>query len=121
MHQSSPSSLHAYRVTWKIDNEPLTKMTDESGKVVEPSAYQYDPRVVKVDDSYYVTWCNEFPGTGSPTIGIARTKDFVTFIRHEDAFLPFNRNGVLFPRRIDGEYVMLNRPSDDGHTPFGDM
>lgn len=35
--------------------------------------------------------------------------------------MPFNRNGVLFPRRIGGYYVMLSRPSDSGHTPFGDI
>jgi len=39
----------------------------------------------------------------------------------ENAFLPFNRNGVLFPRKINGKYAMLSRPSDNGHTPFGDI
>ena len=39
----------------------------------------------------------------------------------ENALLPFNRNGVLFPRKIGGKYVMLSRPSDNGHTPFGDI
>ena len=39
----------------------------------------------------------------------------------ENAFLPFNRNGVLFPRKINGNYAMLSRPSDNGHTPFGDI
>ena len=39
----------------------------------------------------------------------------------ENAFLPFNRNGVMFPRRIGGRYAMLSRPSDNGHTPFGDI
>jgi beta-1,4-mannooligosaccharide/beta-1,4-mannosyl-N-acetylglucosamine phosphorylase len=37
----------------------------------------------------------------------------------ENALLPYNRNGVLFPRRINGRYVLLSRPSDNGHTPFG--
>ena len=36
-------------------------------------------------------------------------------------FLPYNRNGVLFPKKINGEYVMLSRPSDTGHTKFGDI
>ncbi|MFC1570047.1 glycosidase, partial [bacterium] len=31
------------------------------------------------------------------------------------------RNGVLFPRKIDGNFVMLSRPSDSGHTAFGDV
>ena len=39
----------------------------------------------------------------------------------ENPFLPFNRNAVLFPRKINGNFVMLSRPSDSGHTPFGDI
>jgi beta-1,4-mannooligosaccharide/beta-1,4-mannosyl-N-acetylglucosamine phosphorylase len=65
-----------------------------------------------------VTWCNGYHG---PTIGVGYTHDFETFHQIENAFLPFNRNGVLFPRRIGGRYAMLSRPSDNGHTPFGDI
>lgn len=43
------------------------------------------------------------------------------FTRWRTRFLPFNRNGVLFPRKINGKYAMLSRPSDRGHTPFGDI
>ena len=28
---------------------------------------------------------------------------------------------MLFPRKINGKYAMLSRPSDNGHTPFGDI
>jgi beta-1,4-mannooligosaccharide/beta-1,4-mannosyl-N-acetylglucosamine phosphorylase len=35
--------------------------------------------------------------------------------------MPFNRNGVLFPRKVNGKYLLLSRPSDSGHTPFGDI
>ena len=80
--------------------------------------YGYDPRVCWIDDRYYVTWCNGYHG---PTIGMAWTRDFETFHQMENSFLPFNRNGVLFPRKIGGKYVMLSRPSDNGHTPFGDI
>ena len=80
--------------------------------------YGYDPRVVKIEDKYYVTWCNGYHG---PTIGIAWTTDFVTFHQGENAFLPYNRNGVLFPRKIGGRFAMLSRPSDTGHTAFGDI
>lgn len=81
--------------------------------------YGYDPRVVKIEDKYYVTWCNGYHG--DPTIGVAWTDDFETFHQLENAFLPYNRNGVLFPRKIGGRYAMLSRPSDTGHTPFGDI
>lgn len=80
--------------------------------------YAYDPRVTPIDGTYYVTWCNGYHG---PTIGVATTKDFTKFHQLENAFLPYNRNGVLFPRRINGKFAMLSRPSDTGHTPFGDI
>ena len=28
---------------------------------------------------------------------------------------------MLFPRKVNGMYLMLSRPSDSGHTPFGDI
>jgi beta-1,4-mannooligosaccharide/beta-1,4-mannosyl-N-acetylglucosamine phosphorylase len=80
--------------------------------------YGYDPRVCWIEDKYYVTWCNGYHG---PTIGVGYTHDFETFFQLENAFLPYNRNGVLFPRKINGKYAMFSRPSDTGHTPFGDI
>ena len=82
------------------------------------SDYKYDPRVTWIEDRYWITWCNGYHG---PTIGIGYTFDFKEFFQCENAFLPFNRNGVLFPQKINGKYAMLSRPSDNGHTPFGDI
>lgn len=107
-------------ISWQIENEAI-QFVDEAGRAMPRSKYYYDPRVVLIEGVYYVTWCNEFTNTMSPTIGLAKTTDFKTFVQLENAFLPFNRNGVLFPRKIGGDFVMLNRPSDNGHTPFGDM
>ena len=94
--------------TWEIEPEPLSFDGD----------YGYDPRVTFIEDHYYVTWCNGYHG---PTIGVAWTTDFKTFHQLENAFLPYNRNGVLFPRKIGGKFAMLSRPSDTGHTAFGDI
>mgnify|MGYP004605060063 CR=1 FL=1 len=104
-------------VHWDLDDEPIRFMNEDGG--YNEFEYGYDPRVCKIEDKYYVTWCNGYKGF--PTIGIAETTDFKTFIQHENAFLPFNRNGVLFPRKINGNYAMISRPSDNGHTPFGDV
>lgn len=101
-------------VDWQIEPQPIRYTNHEH----DPSDYAYDPRVVRIEDSYYVSWCG---GHNGPTISMARTSDFQSFERMENAFLPFNRNGVLFPRRVNGDYLMLSRPSDDGHTPFGDI
>lgn len=102
-------------VNWTIQHEPIVFQGDEE---VIKREYRYDPRVCKIDDRYYISWCNGYHG---PTIGLAYTTDFQTFHQLENAFLPYNRNGVLFPRKINGHYAMLSRPSDTGHTPFGDI
>ena len=101
---------------WTIENERIRFECDDPE--IGRWEYGYDPRVCWIEDRYYVTWCNGYHG---PTIGIAYTHDFKTYHQLENAYLPFNRNGVLFPRRIGGKYAMLSRPSDNGHTPFGDI
>lgn len=117
--------LHAGRsqdgVTWELEPERIHfACKDDECNCAEVNrwGYGYDPRVVWIEDRYYVSWCNWFHG---PTIGMGYTYDFETFYQLENALLPFNRNGVLFPRKINGNYAMLSRPSDNGHTPFGDI
>jgi len=121
-HHNTMPALHFGRsrdaLTWQIEHEVI-RFVDLQGRPSPRSKYYYDPRVVRIEGVYYITWCNEFEG--APTIGVAQTEDFETFVQLENAFLPFNRNGVLFPRKIDNEFVMLSRPSDNGHTPFGDI
>lgn len=99
-------------------NDDYIKFLAHDNKTLHFSEYQYDPRVVKIDDTYYISWCNGYHG---PTIGLGYTKDFKKFHQLENAFLPYNRNGVLFPRKINNKYLMLSRPSDTGHTAFGDI
>ncbi|MBN1429156.1 MAG: glycoside hydrolase family 130 protein [Anaerolineae bacterium] len=113
------SGKSADGIHWTLKDEriewlPATPQIEE----INDFLYGYDPRVHWIEDRYYVTWCNGYHG---PTIGVGYTYDFETFYQMENAYLPFNRNGVLFPRKINGKYAMLNRPSDNGHTPFGDI
>ena len=117
-------NLHAARSAdgfdWTLDPDTIEwRATDARvGEIQERFEHAYDPRVTWLEDRYYVTWCNGYHG---PTIGVGYTYDFETFHQLDNAFLPFNRNGVLFPRRVGGQYLMLSRPSDNGHTPFGDI
>lgn len=104
-------------IRWELKNERIQFISDDPE--VARFDYGYDPRVCWIEDRYYVTWCNGYHG--QPTIGVGYTYDFEEFYQLENAFLPHNRNGVLFPRRINGRYAMLSRPSDRGHTPFGDI
>ncbi|MGE5549737.1 MAG: glycoside hydrolase family 130 protein [Bacteroidota bacterium] len=136
------SKLYAGRSTdginWEIDHDPIRFDPEGGGlEAIVPGyeqreprlwpradgkrgriAHGYDPRVCWLADRYYITWANIIDG---PTVGLAYTFDFKAFHQLENPVLPYNRNGVLFPRKIQGKYALLSRPSDRGHTPFGDI
>ena len=101
---------------WQINKDPI-QFTGADPEILKRE-YRYDARVCFLEDRYYITWCNGYHG---PTIGTGYTFDFQTFYQLENAFLPYSRNGVLFPRKIGGMYAMLSRPSDTTHTRFGDV
>ena len=103
-------------IHWTFDRDKILFVNEKGESFMPP--YAYDPRLVKVEDTYYIIWCQDFYGA---SIGIARTRDFKTFTRVENPFVPFNRNAVLFPRKSNGIFTLLSRPSDSGHTPFGDI
>ena len=100
----------------ELDLDPI-EWVDEKGNP-KPTSYAYDPRVVNIDNTYYIQWCDDMNG---PSIGLGKTTDFKTFVRLPNPLMPYNRNGVLFPRKVNGKYLLLSRPSDSGHTPFGDI
>ncbi len=105
-------------IHFELEEERI-HFVDENGQPVPDTDWQYDPRVIPLEGKYYVVWCDDF--SASATISVAVTTDFKTFVKYDNPFLPNNRNGVLFPRKINGHYCMLSRPSDLGHTPFGDI
>ena len=73
-------------INWSIDHEPIVMKSGNTPMI--HSDYKYDPRVVFIEDRYWVIWCNGYHG---PTIGIGYTYDFKEFFQCENAFLPFNR------------------------------
>ena len=119
-HKNGRANLHFGRSkdgkSFVID-DPVIPWQDESGKPA-PVSYGYDPRFVKLEGSYYVVWCDDMNGA---SLGLGKTQDFKTWTRLPNPLMPFNRNGVLFPRKVGGKYLLLSRPSDSGHTPFGDI
>ena len=96
----SPDGIH-----WKLNDEKIF--------------HGYDPRLCEIDGKYYLSWvCHTERGTST---GIASTEDFKSWERFENAVLPVSRNGVLFPRKVNGEYMLFSRRCDKGHTPYGDI
>jgi len=112
--------LHAGRskdgINWDINHNPIQWKckTQEISQI----QYSYDPRIVFLEGKYYMTWCNGYHG---PSIALGVTENFENFELIELVLPPCNRNAVLFPRKISGKYVMFHRPSDMGHTLFGDI
>ncbi|CAG1015507.1 MAG: glycoside hydrolase family 130 protein [Anaerolinea sp.] len=104
-------------IHWQIDPNPIQMASDDPEIAVSPTSY--DPRVTCIDGTYYVTWCNAT--AQGPQIGLAVTQDFKRFKQMENPLPTANRNCVIFPRKINGKFAIYHRPSDRGHTPFGDI
>ena len=121
-HTDRKHKLHAGRshdgIVWDIEPQPIKLRSDNPDIMV--SEYTFDPRITPLDGRYYIVFCD--PGKrGGPYIAMAHTEDFVHFALMENPLPPCNRNAVLFPRKIDGKYAMLHRPSDKTHTAFGEI
>ena len=93
---------------WLVDPEPAIAY---DGTRDEEEWGLEDPRVTYVGElgSWLITYTSF--GRGGPGISIARTDDFQTFERLGVAMRPEDKNGVLLPRRIAGDWVLFHRPA----------
>jgi predicted GH43/DUF377 family glycosyl hydrolase len=78
-------------------------------KVRERIYHMYDARITRLDDAYYIMFALDMEG--SCQLGLGVTKDFSSFeflgiISSEDI-----RNGVLFPEKVGGKYLRMDRPN----------
>lgn len=67
-----------------------------------------DPRATFLEGTYYVMYTAT--GDHGYRIALVRTDDFETFEQVGLVSEPGNKDGVLFPERIKGKYVRLDRP-----------
>jgi len=68
-----------------------------------------DARITQINSTYYITYV-AVSEHGIAT-SMLSTTDFVTFRRHGVIFCPENKDVVLFPEKVMGNYVALHRPS----------
>lgn len=78
----------------------------------------YDPRITEIDGEYIILYASSSE-TAGVRVGIVKTKDFETFERISIASEQGNRNGVLFPEKIQGLYARLDRPFGDPNDTCG--
>ena len=114
--QGFPSEFSTIGISWSSDG---INFEDEEQVIVPEFDWEKfgceDPRVTQIGDTYYIFYTalstHPFSSEGIK-VALAKTKDFKTFEKH--LITPFNAKAAcLFPRKIDGKFVlMLNVNSD---------
>lgn len=99
-------------INFSIEIEPLMS-SSEHGLFAQYETFGIrDPRITHIDGIYYITYLAE--SENGKRVGLARTEDFKTVERMHMISQPDTKSAALFPRKIDGRYAMLERPSDGG-------
>lgn len=91
---------------WVVDPKPLMDSADPD-KDPEISR-MYDPRITEIDGALYL--CLAMDTRHGVRGCIARLNDTLDGYEILSASVPDNRNMTLFPQKIGGEYVRLERP-----------
>ncbi|HUV38020.1 MAG TPA: glycoside hydrolase family 130 protein [Planctomycetota bacterium] len=95
-----------------LDGAPcMLPATEEPWKTSEENGIE-DPRLTLLDGKYYIVYTAV--GDHGYRIALATTEDFRTFERIALLTGPENKDGVLFPEKINGLYAMLDRPIGKG-------
>ncbi len=98
---------------WRIDPEPVLRHGLDEWRYEEWGCEDARITYIAEDECWYVTYV-AFSPLG-PAVGIARTTDFRNIERISLLGATNDKDGVLFPRKFQGEYAMLHRPDAGGY------
>ncbi|MDF2905933.1 MAG: glycosidase [Herbinix sp.] len=91
-------------ISWKVQEEPFLTVAD----IDDPDVTKvYDPRLTIIEDKCYLCFAVDTKHGLRGGIGVTEDLKTVTVL---SLTAPDNRNMVLFPEKIDGRYVRLERP-----------
>jgi predicted GH43/DUF377 family glycosyl hydrolase len=106
-HAWSTDGVHFERA-----DEPILR----PGECPEETQGVEDPRITKLGDTYHLVYTSY--NLKQIQISRATSKDLVHWMRHGIMFgcdqMGNNKNGGLFPEKIDGRYALIHRPMDRG-------
>jgi len=97
-------------VCFEVDPDPILAPAEEPFLTYEEAIY--DPRITRIGDTYYICYAAE--NRYGSQVSVSKTLDFRSFEKVAIASEPTNRNMVLFPEKIGGMYVRLDRPFQPG-------
>lgn len=92
-----------------VEPGPVMTPTDEEPFATYEACGIEDPRITLLDGTYYVMY-TAYSHFG-PRLALAKTDDFQTFERIALISEPVNKDGALFPKKINGRYVRFDRPN----------
>ncbi len=90
-------------------------------KIDQPIYHVYDPRITRIGDLYYIVVAMDMDDCCR--LGLASTWDFEKFSFMGLLSRDDSRNGVLFPEKVDGQYLLMERLNDttlEGGVTSGD-
>ena len=97
--------------------EKIASVPSFTGNKTEGNFGVEDPRIVKINKSYFMTYVTVSEDTGICG-SLATSPDATKWQRKGIIFCKQNKNVVLFPEKIGGRYVALHRP--EGSLNFSD-
>jgi beta-1,4-mannooligosaccharide/beta-1,4-mannosyl-N-acetylglucosamine phosphorylase len=103
----STNGLH-----FEVSDKPFMVPSEEAEYKEYENMGVMDARITQMEDQYYFTYIAS--GQHGECLGLARTKDFQAVERLGIIAQPDTKASALFPKKINGEYVMLERPSEGG-------
>ncbi len=99
-------------IKFKISRKAVMEWGDkEPFKTYEKRGVE-DPRITKIGNVYYILYV-AYSHLGT-RVALASTKNFKVFKRIALVSQPGNKDAVLFPRKINGYFVRLDRPIQSG-------
>jgi len=96
---------------------PVAMPHDDPDFAEYTAGMYYDPRITEIDGVFYL--CHAAHSGHGCRLSLMKTTDFERFEWMGHISETDNRNGVLFPEKIDGLYARLDRPNTG--DSFGDI
>lgn len=97
---------------FEIDAEPVIAPSIDEPDLVYDGTGVLDARISKLGKYYYISY--DALGSHGYRLALARTVDFKTFEKLGFISEPDTKGGVLFPQKIKGKYIRLERPWEGG-------
>ncbi|MGF7141906.1 putative GH43/DUF377 family glycosyl hydrolase [Anaerotaenia torta] len=95
---------------WRIKGDIIPMPDTEEFRIFGDN--YYDPRITRIEDTFYITFCCH---ADEARMALMTTKDFENFEWRGFITGYGYRNTVLFPEKINGLYMALERPNCIGN------